>query len=146
MLLGDIRRVLFFRDVPVRNDSMLRECFRNSGDLIHQVCTDPAALGVHRLVSAKPHRLAQANLSELRRNVYGNKAKLFSGFFILQLCYVNKLILKIIYDMIVLHVMLREDHDAFPLLQLLYCILEGGKNAGIVVNTDGPGTVKYTDR
>ena len=122
---------------------MLRQGDSNGGDFFHQILTDAMPLLFHGSIGIKPDGFSEVHLLQLGSNVEGYEGNRLSGFLVIQLCHIDEAVLKIIEDVVMLHIMLREDHNMIPLLKPLYRIFEGADQPGVMVDTDGVGIVEH---
>ena len=86
--------------------------------------------------------LSQKSCVEIGRDIYGDKVQRLAGALIIELCAVNELVLKVIDDMIVGRIMLRENNHMAAVAQVTDGIFKGGDNSGIPINADGLGVVE----
>lgn len=116
---------------------MLRLADGDGRNGFHQLPADAPTLFGNGPGAVVADGLPKEGLAEPGGQVHGHKADLFARLFIVELGYVNKILLKGAEDLIVALFALREDDDVAALTQLPDGGAEGGDDPGVVVYGDG---------
>ena len=82
---------------------------------------------------------------QARRNVERNKPESFSCFSVIHPGNVNEVILKLTHDVVVGHIMFRENDDTRAGLHFLDRFLKRPHDAHVMVNTNAVGIVEDAD-
>ena len=124
---------------------MGRKLRRHAGDLFLEILADPLPLHRGRIGRAVADGLSQISLFQGRRHVHGHKAQLHAGLFVIETGQVDEFVLKVVQDVVVLHIVLGEDHHAVALPELLDGLPEGGDDPGVMIDGNGVSVVEDAD-
>jgi len=118
----------------------------NFGDPIHQLGTHPLTLFCDVGGGLELDGFAEADLFQSGSEIHGHKGNSLSGAPVIQLCHIHKAFLKIVDDMIMRLIILRENNDVLIFIQRSQRLLQSRAQACVTIDGDGVGVVEDADR
>ena len=135
-----------FGNVAVGHDRVLRERFCDARDLFLEVRRDPSALVVDLRRRVEGDRLADVDRLQRGGDIHRHELQRRAGASIIHPREIDEAILKLVDDVVIVLVLLREDDEVVPLLQALHGGAEGRDEPRVVPDRDRVRVIEDADR
>ena len=132
-----IGSVFLLGNIGIGHHDMLRLADSSGGNGLHQLPADARPLFGNGPGAVIANGLSKEGLAEPGCQIHGHEADLFARLFVVELGYVNKILLERAEDLVVALFALRENYDVAALAQLPDGGAEGRDDPGVVVYSDG---------